>query len=185
MKLVVNPDSTTASGHWDSSGAGRGPNAIGIGREVELDQVPLERGGQRSAAGVEGERPRAVDPAGLAQRVGRGQRGVAAEVDLGGRREPAQAELERIAGRRQVRRLGDAELGGQRPHAGVVERLVEEADGGRVAAPETLAEGVDPGDRDAHRPHDAKRARASRRTSSRLQKAQRTSVAPAASSAGS
>ena len=86
---------------------------------------------------------------------------------------------------REVRRLGDAELEGDGLHAGVVERLVEEADGGGVPPECHLAEGVDPGERDAHGAHNAKRASASARTSGRLQKAQRTSVRPASASAGS
>ena len=123
--------------------------------------------------------------AALAQRVRRGQRGVAAQVDLDGRREPAQAEGGRVVGGREVGRLGDAELEGDRLHARVVQRLAQQADGRRVAAEGDVAEGVDPGDRDRHDAHDAKRASASPRTSARLQKAQRTSVRPASGSAGS
>ena len=67
----------------------------------------------------------------------------------------------------------------------VVERIAQEAHGRGVAAEGDVAERVDPGDRDAHGHHDAKRPSASRRTASRLQKAQRTSVRPASGSAGS
>ena len=80
----------------------------GFGREVELDTVAVEGGAQRAAAGVEGQRCAPVDRAALAQGVGRGQGGVPAQVDLGGGREPAQAEGGPVVGRRQEGRLGDA-----------------------------------------------------------------------------
>jgi hypothetical protein len=57
----------------------------GVGREVEDDAVVVERGVEGPALGLEGERCRAVDGPPLSQRVGGGQRGVAAEIDLGGR----------------------------------------------------------------------------------------------------
>ena len=148
-------------------------------------RVAGEGGAQRAAARVKGQRRRTVDHARLAQRVRRGQRGVAAQVDLDGGREPAQAEGGRVVRRREERRLGDAELEGDGLHARRRRAARRrQADGGRVAAEGDVAEGVDPGDRDRHDAHDAKRASASSRTSARLQKAQRTSVLPASGSAG-
>ena len=108
-----------------------------------------------------------------------------AQIDLDGGAEPAQAEGGRLVAGDEERGLGDAELEGDGLHAFVLEGLVEEADPGRISAEGGVTEGVDPGDGDGHSPHDAKRPSASFRTSSRLQKAQRTRVRPASWSAGS
>ena len=85
---MLRPHPATAA--CRQSGSGR--RGDGVGREVEDDAVVVEAGVQRTALGVEGQRCRAVDGPPLAERVGRGQRGMTAEVDLGGRREPPQAE---------------------------------------------------------------------------------------------
>ena len=71
---------------------GRGRRGRRIGREVEDNPVALARGGQSAAARVEARRLVGRQGAGLPQDVRAGQRRVAAQVDLDGRREPAQRE---------------------------------------------------------------------------------------------
>ena len=66
---------------------------------------------------------------------------MAAQLDLDGRREPAQPEP--IALGHQKRRLRQVHLGGDVLHPGRVGRRVEQADGGRVAAEGPIGEGVD------------------------------------------
>ncbi len=96
-----------------------------FGREVERDAPVLVEGAQWSAAGVEGQGGLAVCHAPLAQRVGSGEGGVAAQVDLDRRGEPAQAELAGLARGGHVGRLGDAELEGEGLHPRLVDRLVQ------------------------------------------------------------
>ena len=184
MKKSVWPVATTRLGHCPARASGSGAAVIGVGREVEVDAVAVEAGVQRAALGVEGERCRAVDRAPLAQDVGRGQRGVAAEVDLGGRREPAQAEGVGVVA---LRRPGTRRTPSRRCRARRRSTACGLASSGCLAAGRQrpgcrrrpVAEGVDPGDEACHGAHDAKRGNASWSTSSCLQKAQRTRVRPA------
>ncbi len=82
MKKEVRPTPMSGRPPLVLQRVGQRARRHGIGREVELDEVTLERGRQRAAAGLEGQRTRPVDHAALAQGVGRGQGGVAAQVDL-------------------------------------------------------------------------------------------------------
>ena len=113
---------------------GGGPWLRGIGREVHgHPAVGVDRAGEDAAPGVE---------ASTAQHRGGGQGGVAAEVDLHGRGEPAEVVVavgspHREGGLRQVHLVGHLlhpPLGG---------RAVEEADGRRVAGERAVGEGVD------------------------------------------
>ena len=69
-----------------------GPGSIGSAGKSSSMRVAVERGPQGAAPRVKGQRRRPVDDAVLTQRVRRGEGGVAAQVDLDRRREPAQTE---------------------------------------------------------------------------------------------
>ena len=112
----------------------------GKGREVHLDPaVGFLAAGEHATEGVEGRV--------AAQHMGRGQGGVAAQGDLGRRREPPQVERP-VAPLHEERRLGEVHLRGDVLHPDGVGGTVEPAHGGGVPAEGGVGEGVDDTDGD-------------------------------------
>jgi hypothetical protein len=129
-------------------GLGRG-DGLGLeSREIQGDEPAAARRPERPALRGEDDLvPRMAEV--LEEDVGRGQRGVAAEVDLEDRREPA--DLDRAARPDDVGRLGQVVLHGDGLQDRVREPGFERADGGRVAAEDVVGERVHLVDRDVHR----------------------------------
>ena len=112
----------------------------GIGREIEHQLVVAPPHHQQAAARPE----RHLGPRRLQlrhQHERRRERRVPAQVDLGRRREPAQAEG--IALGVKERRLREVVLGGDVLHQRLRDRRLERADGGRVTRERAVSEGVD------------------------------------------
>ena len=111
------------------------PSLAGSGRRPRL-------GRERAAQRFEDDRGAGLGAPGRPQRVRAGQRRVAAQGHLDGRREPAQVEAA-VAAAEQEGRLGQVHLGRDGLQPGGVARAFEEHDRGRVAAERILGEGVD------------------------------------------
>ena len=73
---------------------------------------------------------------------------MAAQIDLGGRGEPAEIVAVTVAARHQERGLGKIVLGGDPLHNGVVEPFPERTDRRRIAGEHGIGEGVHLIDRD-------------------------------------
>ena len=130
----------------------RGPSEIcdrarGTRREIHAEELALPRDGERAAAGRE-RHPVASGEKVLEQDVSGGERRVAAQVHLHGRREPAQRRG--ILARQHERSLGEIVLGGDRREDGVGEPLLERHHRGRISAEEPAGEGVYLVERELH-----------------------------------
>ncbi len=131
------------------------------GREVQRDQaVRGDAGAEDTTADGTEPDPLAGQPR-LAQGMGGGEGGVAAERDLGPRGEPAQRPVGVAARGQAVQEggLGEVDLGGELLHPLVGgERVpVEDQDAGRVPGERAVGEGVDDSN-----PHESDAMRAGR-----------------------
>src|SRR5205814_115040 len=119
---------------------GSGDRLFALGRKIELDEVAVAFRGQYTAARVKTENGIAADVL-APDRVGRGERGVAAEIDFDSGSEPAKSPT--IVAGLQVRRLGEVHLRGDVRHPLVIPRAVHETDGGGIALECIACERVD------------------------------------------
>ena len=102
---------------------------------------------KQPASGVEGDAPGRIGEVHEAY-VGCCQGGVAAEIDLDGRRKPADAV--RFAVGMDESGFGEVVFGGDGLHQRIVERLLCDDDGGGVAAEEAVGKGIDVVDGELH-----------------------------------
>jgi hypothetical protein len=120
----------------------------GLGREIQFNPFALAVGGEQAAGGVEARLAVGREDTGLPENMGAGQGGVAAEFDLDGGGEPAQAEA--VVFFDQEGGLGEVHFEGDALHPVGVARLAEQADGGRIAGEGFVGEGVHLEQLDAH-----------------------------------
>ncbi len=129
-----------------------------VGREVQLDPVAVALGREQAALAVEARLLVRLEEAFLPEHVRARHRGVAAEIDLDRRREPAQVEAAVVATDKE-RRLREVHLARDELHPFRVACFRQHGDGRRVATERLVRERVDLPDAQRHSAaQDSKRA---------------------------
>src|SRR2546428_556746 len=119
---------------------GRIGGFLARGREVELDQIADARSREQSAARVEPRRLLGTQQLLLPQRVGAGQRGMTAEIDLHGGREPAKRPA--VGARQKKRRFGEIHLRADVLHPFRRPLAIEQTDSRGISAERLIGERV-------------------------------------------
>ena len=126
----------------------RGRGLLALRREVELDPVAPAVGGQEAALRLEARLTAGLEVSLLPEDVSGGERGVAAQGELDGRREPAEGEA--VVRRVEERGRREVHFARDRLHPRRVPRRGEDAHRGRIAPEWRVGERVDLDDREPH-----------------------------------